>query len=81
VDTDKLNRERERAYAHELRGAILDALDGGKERTLPELAAVLPDAAANVLPRTSPEAVLAYHLRVLHRVRLVGFAEGRYCAT
>ena len=80
TEKETLSRERERARAHALRSAILNTLDG-RERTLPELAAALPNAAVNVLPETSPEAVLAYHLRVLHRVRLVGFIEGRYCAT
>lgn len=81
MDQMRLQRERARAENHGLRRTILKLLEGGAERTLPELAATMPDAGKRVLPETLPEAVIAYHLRVLHRAALVGFTGDMYRAT
>ena len=69
MNLDRLHRERTRAFQHELRRTILATLGRG-ERTLPELASSISDA--------PPLAVLAYHLRILHRVRMVDCVGGVY---
>ena len=69
MNADKLHRERVRAFQHELRRTILATLGRGK-RTLPELASSISDP--------PPLAVLVYHLRILHRVRMVECVRGVY---
>jgi predicted transcriptional regulator len=69
VNVNKLHRERERAFQHELRRTILATLGRGK-RTLPELASSISNPPSL--------AVLAYHLRILHRVRMVDCVGGVY---
>lgn len=69
MNADRLHEERARACEHELRRTILATLGRGK-RTLPELASSIADPPAL--------AVLAYHLRILHRVRMVDCVGGVY---
>lgn len=72
MDDERLQQERTRAEGHELRRTILGLL-GDKRRwwTLPELATAFPEAGSAVLPKTSAETVVAYHLRVLQRAQLI----------
>lgn len=79
MDDGKLDRERERALGHPMRRAIFDALTGG-DRTAPQLRAALPDVAPVVIDAPPPLAIVTYHLRILHRARLVGCVGGLYRA-
>lgn len=78
MDEKRLQQEQARAGNHDLRRTILVLLEGGREHTLPELAATMPDAAGRVGPATSPEAVIKYHLRVLSGAELVRCDDGVY---
>lgn len=80
MNDERLHQERERAERHGTRRTILELLDGGAARTLPELEATMPGVAARVVPTTSPKAIIAYHLRVLHKAELVGCDDGVYRA-
>jgi hypothetical protein len=80
-DERRQQQEQARAGSHDLRRTILQFLEEGAERTLSELTATIPDAAAAVIPPSTPkETVITYHLRVLHHAKLVGCADGVYRA-
>ncbi|HEX5592002.1 MAG TPA: helix-turn-helix domain-containing protein [Solirubrobacterales bacterium] len=78
MDDGRLKQQQ--AQTHKLRRAILGVLRFAEGCTLQELAETMPDAAAAVVPRTSPEKVIAYHLRVLREAHLVGCNGGVYRA-
>lgn len=79
MDEIRLDQEREQALKHRLRRAILDKLNG-EERTAPELASILAPEFGPVVTDASPLALVNYHLRVLHRARLVSCVGGLHWA-
>lgn len=78
MNGDTLDQERERALSHPMRRTIFDTLSGG-DRTAVELRKELPDVRP-VVTDAAPLALIVYHLRVLHRVRLVANVGGLYRA-
>lgn len=70
-----------RAEGHKVRRAILGVLIFAEGCTLEEIADAMPEVANGVVPETSPEAVIEYHLGVLEKAKLVYCDRGIYRAT